>query len=116
MVTDRPATGAGASIDWGYGGTVPPECSFATSSVPLPGALSPAVSRLPPSGSHDDPGNVAQMNDARVEDDLSEAYDVVEDLWETGQPPSPDWRKIRTLASRLAELAARIDARSGSRD
>jgi hypothetical protein len=56
------------------------------------------------------------MNDARVEDDLSEAYDVVEELWEAGQPPSPDWRKIRTLASRLAELAARIDARSGSRD
>jgi hypothetical protein len=40
----------------------------------------------------------------------------VEQLWTGGQPPSPDWRKVKTLASRLAELAAKLDARLGSSD
>ena len=54
------------------------------------------------------------MGNARVDDDLSEAYDLVEELWTEGQPPNPDWSKVNTLASRLAELAAGLDARFGS--
>jgi hypothetical protein len=56
------------------------------------------------------------MDDASVEDHLGEAYDPVEELWTEGQPPSPDWRKVKTLASRLAELAANLDARLDGRD
>jgi hypothetical protein len=54
------------------------------------------------------------MDDSRVEDDLGEAYDLVEELWTEGQPPSPDWRKVKALASRLAAVAERLDAPTGT--
>jgi hypothetical protein len=55
------------------------------------------------------------MDDPSVDDDIGEAYDLVEELWEEGQPPSPDWCKVKTIASRLADVAARLDtqARTG---
>lgn len=56
------------------------------------------------------------MDDPTMDDDLGEAYDLVEELWTEGQPPSPDWRKVETLASRLAEVAAKLDARLDSGD
>ena len=51
-----------------------------------------------------------------MDDDLGEAYDLVEELWTEGQPPSPDWRKVTTLAARLAGVAAKLDTRVDSGD
>jgi hypothetical protein len=69
---------------------------------------------VPPSGSRLPGVTVAGVDDATVDDDLGEAYDLVEELCTEGQPPSPDWSKVNTLAARLAELAAKLNARFGS--
>jgi hypothetical protein len=52
------------------------------------------------------------MDDPSVDDDLAEAYDLVDELRNEGQPPSPDWRRVNIAASRLAEVAAGLHPRS----
>jgi hypothetical protein len=40
---------------------------------------------------------------------MGRAYDLVELIWEGGQPPDPDWKKLAEWASELAVLAERLD-------
>jgi hypothetical protein len=56
------------------------------------------------SGIRLDPVTAARMDDASLEDDLGEAYDLVEELWTEGQPPSPDSRKVTLEKSPRAVL------------
>ena len=47
--------------------------------------------------------------DEKQAEDMARAYDLVEEIWTEGQPPAPDWVRVRGLASELAELAQRIE-------
>jgi hypothetical protein len=53
------------------------------------------------------------MNNASSDEQLGEAYDLVEEIWNDGQPPNIDWKELGDAASRLAALCRTLDLRYG---